>query len=88
MKRLELIDKGNNNTLLTVTKDRITIKFKTGLDSREKDRITNFLRKVASELENEPHSMRGALQTGYWIQMKSDSGLVRNIFRENEIYHV
>lgn len=85
MKTLELLHKGNTNTMLTVTRERITIKFKDGLSPEEETRIQTFLTKVAAELEDEPKSMRGTLQDTWRITMKSDGKTVSRTFSEADL---
>lgn len=87
VKRLELIDKGNSQTLLTVAADRITIKFKEGMAADEKQRAQTFLSKVAEALGDESSTLRGTLQTEtFWIRMKGGhhSAPVSKVFREED----
>lgn len=82
MKTLELLHKGNTNTMMTVTTSRVSIKFKDGLSAEEEARIQTFLTKVAAALEDEPVSMRGTLQDAWRITMKSDNKTVSKTFSE------
>jgi len=82
MKNLELLHKGNTNTMLTVTPSRITIKFKSGLSEAEESRVQTFLIKVAEELEETEFSMRGTLQDTWRITMKSDGKAISKTFSE------
>ncbi len=65
MKRLELLHKGSKNNLLTVAKDRITIKFAADQTAEEDARIQAFFIKVAEQLVDEPLTMRGHLHNGH-----------------------
>lgn len=82
MKRLELIENGNTQTLLTVATDRVTIKLKAGLSMEERARAEAFLKRVAEVLVDAEFTMRGTLQDRYQITMKS--GKVSRTFYEEE----
>lgn len=80
-RKVEIIDKDIVHPRLTVTKDRITMKFPLKMSTYTKNKLKDKFLKVADKIGYPEHSLRSSILVEKFLAMRTDKGKV--LFRIN-----
>jgi hypothetical protein len=85
MKKIEIVDKDVVRPKLTVSKNRVTIKFPLNYDNIEKEELAKKLIEVSKKMEELSHTLRGRVSNQMTISMQNSRKEVVYTFDLKEI---